>query len=632
MSMLMQLGTRAMFAAYAQLQTTGQNIANANTVGYSRQQVVLGTTPGQYTGSGYFGRGVTVQTITRAANQFLTAQVTATKAAASADAARLGMVQQLEKVFGTGAAGLGYAATQLFNAFSDMGAAPSDLSARQTVIARAEDFASLARSNSNQLESLQANVVSDVRNSVTDLNEMARSVADLNGKISIGLAAGHPPNDLMDARDRLIGQIAEKLEVQTIYGNDGSINVFVGGGQSLVLGGLANKLVALPDAYDPARISLGISVSGNTTSLPTRLLGEGSIAGLMKFQDEDLVDARNRLGQMVASLSKAVNDQQSFGIDMAGVAGGKLFNTGRPVALPDRTNTVPLGSVGLTITDGSALKASEYVLEDDPANAGMYRVTRLSDGQVFGNLADGATVDGFTFNFGSPGPQAGDRFLLKPVSTAAQGAAAALSNPRGLAAASPLMASMPATNTGSAGIASLMITAAPAAPYQAMSVNFISATGDYEIRDSTNAVLATGTWTAGTPIAYDGMSLALSGVPGSGDVIDVVPTADPRASNGNALALDALASRAIVDGQTITDAYAETLSAVGVRVQGAAAAAENSAAVAARANESLTGEVGVNLDEEAARLIQFQQYYQASAKLLQTAQTVMDTLLQLGSR
>jgi flagellar hook-associated protein 1 FlgK len=358
----------------------------------------------------------------------------------------------------------------------------------------------------------------------------------------------------------------------------------------------------------------------------------------MQFQDSDLVDARNRLGQLVSSMVTTVNNQQSYGIDLSGATGGPLFTVGAPVAMPHDGNVkgaggLALGSVSLAITDATKLKASEYTLAEDSASPGQFMMTRLSDGQVFSGLNDGDVVDGFSFTLGSPPPQPGDTYLLKPVSTAAMGAATALSNPRGLAAASPLTASAPAANTGTAAVASLAITAAPTTPYAAMTVSFTDATGGYDILDSGGGgVLTSGTWTAGTPIAYNGFALTLSGVPANGDTISVVPTVYPNSSNGNALAFDAMSSVALVDGQTVTDSYAETLSSVGVRVQGAASAADTSSAVAARANEALTSETGVNMDEEAARLIQFQQYYQAAAKVLQTAQSMMDTLLQLGGR
>jgi flagellar hook-associated protein 1 FlgK len=632
MSMLMQLGTRAMFAAYAQLQTTGQNISNASTPGYSRQQVNLGTAAGQYTGSGFFGRGVTVQSVTRATNMFLTAQVAATKSTAASDAARLGMLQQLEKVFGIGEGGLGFAATRMFNAFSDLAAAPADLSARQAVLARAEDFASLARSNSDQIEMLQANVVNDVRNSVADVNAMAVQVADLNAQIVSALATSHTPNDLMDARDTLIAKIGEKLEVQTINGSDGSIGVFVGGGQSLVLGGQSNKLVARRDPLDPSRVALSISLPGFETPLVEAQLGAGSIAGLIEFQNSDLTDARNRLGQMVASLGAAMNQQQSFGIDLAGQTGGPLFRLGAPVALGHAKNAMPAGQVDLAIADPSVLKASEYLLEEDLSAPGTWVATRLSDGfRHTGLTGAGEVIDGFSVTFSTP-PQPGDSYLLKPVSTAATDTATAITNPRGIAAASPLQAAAPATNTGTMSVGNFDIVAAPTAAYQAMTVQFTSATGDYDILDSGGGVLASGTWNGSAPIQFNGFALSLKGVPALNDRVTINPTTVPGASNGNALSFDGLASRLMIDGQTVTDAYAETLSSVGVRVQGMRAAAETSANVAQRTEEALTSEVGVNLDEEAARLIQFQQAYQAAAKMLQTAQQVMDTLISLGAR
>jgi flagellar hook-associated protein 1 FlgK len=631
MSMLMQLGTRAMFAAYAQLQTTGQNISNANTPGYSRQQVSLGTAAGQYTGAGFFGRGVTVESVTRATNMFLTAQVAATRSVAASDAARLGMLQQLERVFNIGQGGLGFAATSLFNAFADLAAAPADLSARQAVLARAEDFASLARSNSDQIEMLQANVVNDVRNSVQDVNAMAAQVANLNSQIVSALATSHTPNDLMDARDSLIAKIGEKLEVQTINSSDGSVSVFVGGGQSLVLGGQSNDLVARRDPMDPARVALSIQVPGFETPLVESQLGAGSIAGLIEFQNKDLTDARNRLGQLVASLGAVMNQQQSFGIDLAGQPGGPLFTMGAPVAVPRSTNGAPAGQVDLAVTDPSVLKASEYLLEEDLSAPGTWVATRLSDGfRHTGLTGGGEVIDGFSVTFSAP-PLAGDKFLLKPVSTAAMNTATAITNPRGIAAASPLQASAPAANTGTMSIGTLDIVASPTVAYGPLTVQFTSATGDYDILDG-GVPVASGTWDGSAPIQYNGFSLSLKGVPALNDTVAINPTTVPAASNGNALSFDGLASRLLIDGQTVTDAYAETLSSVGVRVQGMTAAAETSANVAQRTEEALTSEVGVNLDEEAARLIQYQQAYQAAAKMLQTAQQVMDTLISLGAR
>ncbi len=635
-SMLMSLGTRAMTAAYAQLNSVGNNIANANTPGYSRQQTIQSTTEGQFTGAGFFGRGVTVQTVQRASNLFLTQQAAGARSSAAADSVRSQMLQQLEKVFGTGASGLGGSATQLFNSFADLAASPSDLSARQAVLARAEDLASTARSYSDQIGMVQANVRNDVSNSVSEVNTLAKQVAQLNTRISQALGTGHQPNDLLDARDELVRQISDKIEVHTISAANGSMSVFVAGGQSLVLGSQANELVARPDDYDSTRSAVGISVSGQVTPLSSKDLGGGSLAGLLEFQDIDLVDARNRLGQLVAGLVSAANTQQSFGIDLSGAQGTDLFKLGKSLALPASSNAsaggIPLATVSVQIVDAKALKASEYTMEDDPNNAGAYLVTRLADvpPTVFTNVQPGDVIDGFSFSLGVPTPSAGDRFLLQPSSAVASGMEVALSNPRSVAAASPLTAVAALANKGTASVGSLMIVAAKTAPYQQMTVHFTDANGGYELLDSGGAQLATGTWSPQSPIAYNGFELRLEGQPALDDSFTIDLTAYPAGNNGNALAFDNLAERNLIDGQSVTDAYALLLSDVGVRVQGAMSAADTSSAVSTRASEALTSEVGVNLDEEAAKLIQFQQAYQAAAKMLQTAQTIMDTLLQLG--
>lgn len=631
-SSLMSLGTSALYAAYAQLQTTGNNIANANTPGYSRQSVQLATAGSASNGAGFSGRGVTVSSVMRASNMFLTQQAVGAGSTAAADGVRRDLMAQLEKVFVGGESGLGRAMAQIFNAAADMAAAPGDLAARQAMLGRLEDFAALARSSSDQIESLQAGLVHDVAGGITEVNTLAAELAKLNGAIAAATRRGQQPNELLDQRDELIRRIGQQVEVQTIVGPDGMASVFVGSGQTLVLGISSNRLVPMADPLDPSRMAVGINNGGQVTSLSLDAVGGGQIGGLLRFQAGDLAEARNRLGQLVAGLASALNRQQSLGLDLQGQAGAPLLAFGGPQVLPSTLNARDasggyVSSVGLSITDASQLKASDYRLEADPANAGQYIVTRLSDGQVFQPVADGDSLDGFRITVGPNAPAPGESFVLKPVGAAAGELGVLLKNPRGLAAASPVLATLDAANTGTASVAALVITAPPASPYQALTLRFTDDSGSYEILDAGNAVVATGSHVAGQPIAHDGIALSLAGVPKAGDRIAITPTRFPAASNGNALGFDSLATRALVDGQSATDAYASAMAEIGVRMQGAQAAADTSATVASRANAELSAEVGVNLDEEAARLIQFQQSYQAAAKLLQTSQTLFDTLI-----
>lgn len=634
-SSLMTLGTQAIFAAYAQLQTTSNNIANANTPGYSRQSVQLATAGSGYSGAGYLGRGVTVATVTRASNMFLTGQAVAAGSTAAADGVRRDLLGQLEKVFAGGAAGLGSATTQIFNAFADVAANPADLAARQAVLGRLEDFSALARSSSDQIEALQSNLAQDVAVGVAEVNTLASELAKLNVSIAAATHRGHKPNDLLDQRDELVRKIGLQLEVHTVVAPDETANVFVGSGQTLVLGQSANRLLVQADPLDSSRLALGVNIGGQVTPLTTEAVGQGLIGGMMRFQDQDLAQTRNRLGQLVVGLGSALNSQQSLGLDLAGRPGSPLLRFGDPQALPASANArdsggVLLSSVTLSISDAGALKASDYRLQADPASSGRVMLTRLSDGQVFSGVNSGDQVDGFVVQLSGQDLQPGDVFSLKPMGQAAASLSLLMKNPQGLAAASPVTGVLHPANVGNASIATLDIERLPASAYQPITLRFSDDAGAYELLDSAGGVLASGSLQPGQPIRYDGMALSLNGLPRSGDRLLLAPTAQPAASNGNALRFDSLAERRLIDGQTASDAYAYALADVGVRMQGAMASANNSAAVFNRAQTELKSTVGVNLDEEAARLMQFQQSYQAAAKMLQTAQSMFDAILNIG--
>jgi flagellar hook-associated protein 1 len=659
-SALMALGTRALFANYAALQATGNNISNANTAGYSRQEVQLETAGGQFTGAGFFGKGVDVTTVARAHNAFLTREAATSRSLAAADATRASQLKQLETVFAPGEAGIGHAAGQFLNAFVDVANRPQDLAARQVALGRAEDLAGRFRAAGQQMDSLQANVTADLRTAITSVNTLARRVADINAQISLAQGSGHQPNDLLDQRDRLISDMGALIQVTTIPASDGSVSVFIGGGQRLVLGGVASQLAAMPDDFNPSLVRVGLTDAGGTNPLPDNLITGGSMAGLLRFQNIDLAAARNQLGQMAQALAGAVNDQQALGLDLRSPAGtgAPIFGTGALVVQPSSSNAkdvsgnpiasfvngsgVRVPTVSFTISDASQLRASSYEVRPDPATSGNYLVTRQSDNTTV-SVATGAIVDGFQLNVVTPVPAAGDRFLLQPVGTAALNMRRVLDDPKGIAAAVPVTGSVAAANTGTATIAAIKAVSTSLNPQHTATIAFTSDAGayDWELRDATsNALISSGssTWTAGQPITLNGWQMDLNGVPKTGDAITVQRTPYPSTNNGNARALTDLRSAMMVGqqgssgGVTITDAYANAMTDVGVRVQSAEISADMSAAVAHDAQASVSEKTGVNLDEEAARLIQFQQSYQAAAKMLQVAQAVFDSLLELGGR
>src|SRR5882672_2319762 len=393
-SALMALGTRALFANYAALQATGNNISNANTKGYSKQTVELESAGGQFSGAGFFGKGVDVTTVSRAHDEFLTHEAVSAQSVAAADSARAAQLKQLETVFATGESGLGYSAGQFLNSFVDVATHPQDLAARQVVLGQAQNVASRFQAAGEQLNALQGNVTSEIGASLKQINTLAQRVADINGQISLAQGSGHQPNDLLDQRDNLISQISQYIQVTTIPASDGTTSVFIGGGQRLVLGGEATQLAPMTDEFNPSLIRVGMTDASGTHAIPGNLITGGSVAGLLRFQNTDLVAARTQLGQMAAALAGQVNNQQALGLDLGtpASAGSPIFSTGALTVLPSSSNAKdaagnPVASyvnasgtrvptVSFSITDSTQLRASNYMVQADPATAGNYLVTR----------------------------------------------------------------------------------------------------------------------------------------------------------------------------------------------------------------------------------------------------------------
>ena len=658
---ILSIGVSALSASQQALSTIGQNIANANTPGYSRQSVVLTTPPGQFTGSGFFGKGVAIQTVTRAHNDFLTSQAQSSKSVASMDQARSDLLNQLQKLFPTGTNGLGSAAGDFFNSMVDVSNSPSDPSARQVVIGKAQALAARFSDAGQQIDAMQAGVVSDLKADVATVNQLATQIANANNQIALATGTGQQPNDLLDQRDQLISQLSQYLQVTTLPASDGSLSVFIGGGQRLVLGGQALQLSVTQDTYDPTHAAVSINESNGSRQLDSSVLTGGSITARLQFQNTDLADASNKLGQLAAAIGTRVNQQQALGLDLSNPpgTGAAIFSFGQPRALPASTNArnsdgTYATSVGLTIANASQLQASNYTLQVDPAGSGGYLLTRQSDG-LQRVVQNGDTVDGFQINITGNAMAAGDSFQLQPVSRAAVNMQTVLTSPSGIAAASPLTASVATTNTGTATVNTIYAVNSNLDTTQApMTLTFGNPdpnnTGQvlYNLQLADGTVLS-GSWAAGQPIGNQpnatppinlGFELTLNGVPKSGDVVTISPTKFTANNNGNAQAFLNIQSSTFIGqqlnpdgsvsaGSTVNDAYASAMSDIGARVQGATYQASVSSSVSTQAETARSNDAGVNIDEEAARLMQFQQSYQAAAKVLQTAQTLFNQLLQI---
>lgn len=628
MSNLLNVGVRALLANQVALQTAGNNVSNVNTPGYSRQTVVLANVAGQFSGSGYYGQGVSVATIERNYSQFLTRQSALASSIASADSSRLEKLTQLEDIFQGGTSGLGASVSDMLNAYSDVANAPTDLTARTVVLTRATEAAARFRTASSSLDALQTGTLADVSQGVAAVNSLATQIASVNSEIAKAMGNGHEPNDLLDKRDQMVADLNKLVQTTSIKADDGTVGIFLAGSQALVLGNtVATLKVSADSVNDPNKVQLAIVRNGQTFQLSEDTLGGGKLTGLMRFNNTDLTGARDLLGRMALSVSTVVNAQHRLGIDLNGAAGGDLFT---PPTLPDGLpGTANTGNavMGITVADPTQLMASQYEVQFTGGGTG--NVVRLSDGKVTNFASTPITVDGLVFTVKSGAEAAGDIFRMKPFSTAARDINVAFSSPKALAVASPVEAIPNSTNTGGLAIVSLQPKTADVNLTQTVTLTF-TAGGTFDVVGTGTGNPTGVAYTSGAPIAYNGWALTLKGAPQVGDVY-TVKVATPGYTNrnaGNADAMMALRDVGLFDGAALTDGYAGLMAQVGTTVQSVQLAAGVSASIATNVDKDRAGVSGVNLDEEAAKMLQYQQAYQGSAKLLQIADSIFKTLIQ----
>ena len=662
MSGILNVGTRALQANQIALQTAGNNIANVNTTGYSRQTAVMSNVAGQFSGSGYIGKGVEVSTIERTYSEFLNRQAGLASATSSGDTARADKLKQLETLFQGGKDGLGAAVSDMLNAFSDVASAPTDLTARTVALTRVSETALRMSNTATSMDDLQQSVTLELKNKVDSINSLASGIASVNEKIARTLGNGQPPNDLLDQRDQLVRELNQFIQTTSIPATDGTLGIFIGGSQALVLGNTAAKLSLTSDDFGVNNTALTLTRNGQTIALNENTLGGGEVPGLLRFQNTDMAEARNLLGRYSLAVTTSMNDQHALGLDLDGVAGGNLFSTDSfesaaskvftaSHVLPATTgNSAPPYTLTLSLQDNTKLAASNYAVSFTSATGGS--IQRSSDNTLIGFSYSAATVQ-FRFQTATDsaaGPftgtsfdglnlskaagtavVAGDRFALKPLNTAAGNVSAEFSTPRSLAVASPVAGQMGSSNTGSLQLTEL--TAKSSTISATPVVLTFSGSNTYTRIDvgGTFTYVSGQAITGGTPAQW---SLTLQGTPENLDTLTVQqqPAAYRNTNAGNASAMMALRDVATFDGASLTDGYAGLIAQIGIRSQSADYTANVSSAIAASLEKDRTAVSGVNLDEEAAKLLQYQQAYQASAKVIQIAQGIFDTLIQTISR
>lgn len=625
MTDLLNTGKSALFAFQRALTTTSNNIANVNTEGYSRQRVELEALGGDRLSNSDVGRGVRISDVKRVHDQFATAQVnTSTSTFAQQDTHHL-MASRIDNLMADPSLSVSPAISDFFNALQDANNDPSSIASRTVVLDSAEQLAQRFQTMQTQLDKTQTEVNNRTREAIKEVDSLAQSIADINRRIATvnGSTNVRVSNELKDQRDQLIKEISQYLDVTTVEEDSGALNVFIGKGISLVVNGAAQRLSAVKDDIYPDRLKIEIGNDTLKQNISPRLQG-GEIGGLNEFTATTLHPSMNELGRLALVLADQLNTQHASGLDLNGESGGALFSQPQAQVFSSDRNT-GTGSIDVTIDNASALKASDYLLRFDGANL---QVTRTSDGvDVTGPVP--LTLDGMTVNL-SGSAVAGDTFVLSATGRASSGFISMLNDSEKLALAGPLSTSTAIENIGESRISEAVVVERDATSLtDPIELVFTSATSFDIIDVNSGTALSTGVgYTEGADILVNGWKVSLSGQAFNGDTHRIEPNVSGRGNNSNGLSLNDLQLALTVDGNsTFNDSYGALVSRVGAQTRTAETRADALKSLLESAVDRQQSVQGVNLDEEAVNLTRYQQAYQASAKIIATADTLFQSIL-----
>lgn len=678
MSDLLSIGLSGLGTSQTWLTVTGHNITNVKTPGYSRQSAIQQTQIPQFSGAGYMGSGSQIVDVRRLASDFLTGQLRNATSQNSELSAFRSQIEQLDGLLSNTTTGVSPAMQRFFAALQTAANNPSSTEAREAVLAQAEGLGKTFNTLYDQLDKQNSLINQQLGALASQVNHLSQSVASYNDAIAKAKSAGAVPNDLLDARDEAVRKLSEMIGVTAVTQDDNSVSLFIGSGQPLVVGNTVSTLSVVPGLDDPSRFQVQLS-NGNSIQNVTDLVSGGEMGGLLAYRNSALDSSYNKLGQLAITLADTINKQLGKGLDLAGKAGANLFGD---INDPDITALRVLAKNGntgnvhanLNITDTSKLNSSDFRLDFDGTNFTARRlgddanmqVTVSGSGPYTLSFKDANGVDqGFNVTLDKL-PDAGDRFTLQPTRRGAADIEATLKNASQLAFAGTARAESNTDNRGTGKIGAPTLTGGPSPVDPAVLQNAFGPNGislaatlsadgksytlssplpagwSYVDKDgntltgsptltsgNTNTVRMAFTDPSGQKYSYE---FELSGVPQNSDSFKVGFNDKGISDNRNALELLALQTKPTVGGtdstgSTYNEAYGGLVERVGTLTAQVRASSEASATVLKQAQDSRDSLSGVSLDEEAANLIQFQQYYSASAQVIQVARTLFDTLI-----
>ena len=620
------------------LATTGHNIANVGTEGYSRQSLNFESREllaGPY---GLVGNGVQASNVERQYDAFLGKELRDTTSSAKHFETLALMSGRLDNLLADQDSGIAVQFERFFGALQDVANNPGATPERQVFLGEAGALVRQFEQLDSAFELLNEQVNVRLESMVKEVNSLAENLALINDRIDVATARsqGQPPNDLLDKRDLMLQQLSERVGVVVTEQGNGSVNVLIGTGQPLVVGARAEALRLGVGAYDPVAVEIEIEQAAGNSVPITEVVSGGMMQGLLRFRDETLSNARQELGLLAIGMTETFNTQHKLGLDLNGDPGIDFFKPIAPIVASNSRN-VGTSTASVTISDISQVRPTDYQLY---FNGTQWQLTNARSGEV--ELGQGPfNVDGLTIEV-SDGATIGDSYLVRPGFRAASFMDVAITLPSNIAAASPLKTSSAIANGGDAKIKSISNTNMTGLPVaEDVTLTF---SADAQGPGQPGFIVTGGVTTtipynpanesAGKTVALNflgGSTLELAGIPEEGDVLTLSNNSSGAGDNRNGLRLAELQTKGTLleSSASYQDMFASTVSGVGIQTRQAEASAETQGTLQRQAEQARNAQSGVNLDEEAANLLKYQQAYQATAQVVAAANEVFSTLLSI---
>ena len=679
MASLINIGMSGLNASQGALATVGNNIANANTSGYSRQQIVQGSAGSQQVGGVFIGTGTTLADVRRVYNSYLDAQLQTTTSLNGDAQAYLDQIGSVDKLLSDKSTGVSAVLNSFFSSLQTAAGAPGDASARQLLLTNAQALNNRFNSISTQLNQQNEGINSQLDTLTSMVNQHTATIASLNQQIAQATTAGNTPNNLLDARNEAVRTLNELVGV-TVQEHDNVYDVTLGTGQALVQGNTSNTLSAVPGKVDKSQFSIQINYAQSSSDV-TSVISGGKIGGLLRYRDDVLAPAMNDLGRTAIVVADAINKQLGQGLDANGEFGSSMFNSiNSAQAISQRSlaatgNSPGSGNLNVSITDSGALTAYDYQVT---FTSDKDYTVRRSDGTSMGafNLDQkpAAVIDGFTMDLNGGALSKGDQFKVSPTRNGASNIGVQMSDASKLAFAGPLVAGKGGSNSGTGALSTPSLSSAldiyagadlglaqsqieGAMPVRIAFDEAANGAQGYRVLNEKGEEIGKGTLVpgqdnkvtinlpvldaAGLPVTNAdgtpktiGFDTTISGSPAKGDSFDIKFNKDGKADNTNANLLLGLQTKATVGvgkdgtgGVSMGSSYSQLVAKVGGQASQAAVDGTANTAALAYATQTRSSVSQVNLDEEASNLVKFQQYYTASSQIIKAAQETFSTLI-----